>query len=253
MTATEHADVALFDLDDLVPVIDLTGWKRNILAEQEQASTHAGIIGLFEQRAALIARIQDDVRTGQGRMPDGVTTWDLRAGAYAWAPAVCGPNGRHQTDQHEHWPQILDVDLRCRVDGHRSCECVGGLIYRATCTVCGWVGSGTADENGAVESYHDHAFGRRWRIAPVMTRSWTGEKNDKAWVETASRLYGQDWIERAGPVWTARSRYGGRHVANRTPWGGYDLGVVVADHWRAPEHRKAPLEFNPAMVTQEMR
>lgn len=136
-----------------------------------------------------------------------------------------------------HGVEIAVADLGCSdatVDHHWSrvkCSCVGGIVRRAFCE-CGWSSSTFADENEAVEEWHDHAW-PGWRDLPVVpaeVRPHAGGflgSDDKAarararaWV---AERYPAEWQWPGAPVLTERTPPGTRHVPGYSPWGGFDI------------------------------
>ena len=145
--------------------------------------------------------------------------------AHAWHPHAYGalntPTGRCQA-------AVLDVDLRPHDSFPAECECTeaGALLYRGACRGCDWESSRPRDdENVAAEDALDHAWSG-WRILPVMPTMPGDPKKLARWTAELSAAYPDGWLEAAGPVRTWRQGLGTRHVPGRSPWGGYDVGVL---------------------------
>jgi hypothetical protein len=131
------------------------------------------------------------------------------------------PTGRCQ-------PTVLSADLRCDCDRHEGCCCVGELMYRGACRHCDWEGEPRERENTAAEDACEHAW-PGWRDVPVVPRVPEERSKRAAWVDRVRELYPAGWLEDGGPIRTARSGYGTRHVPSRTPFDGYDMAVVDRD------------------------
>lgn len=130
-------------------------------------------------------------------------------------------------------PSLLQAELRCLCNTYAGnrCLCVGDLMYRGACRHCTWEGDPTDSENTASEDAHDHAW-PGWRDLPLVPRSRAGEMGPAQqkraavqWLEKVTPLYPPGWVEAGGPVRTARSSLGTRHVPNGTPFGGYDMAA----------------------------
>jgi len=124
-------------------------------------------------------------------------------------------------------PTVLTADLRC--DGHwrEQCSCVGSLLYRGACRHCTWEGESHDDENAAAEDACDHAW-PGWRELPTVPAVPAERKARGRWAEHVKALYPPGWLEDGGPIRTARTPPGTRHVPDRTPYGGYDLAFTSA-------------------------
>jgi len=135
-------------------------------------------------------------------------------------------------------PAILAADLSRRdSDPVPPCGCDGPMLYRAACRGrgCTWEGPERERENPAAEDGLDHAW-PGWRDLPAVpgipdVSSGTSARDRKtlaAWAEKVNAVYPDGWLGAGGPIRTVRdSPRGGRHVPARTPYGGYDLAIVV--------------------------
>jgi|ThiBio_1000_plan_1041568.scaffolds.fasta_scaffold00807_15 hypothetical protein len=144
--------------------------------------------------------------------------------SHAWTVCLTCPD----TPTARCQPTVLSADLRCDCDRYEECSCVGDLMYRGACRHCDWEGEPRDRENAAAEDACDHAW-PGWADVPVVSPVPESPKGRAAWVERAVELYPAGWLEDGGPIRTARSGYGTRHVPSRTPFGGYDLAVVDVD------------------------
>jgi hypothetical protein len=131
-----------------------------------------------------------------------------------------------------HSIHLLSADGSCELPEHTHAEgeLPGAGVCQANCTSCRWHSIHTS-ENEAVEAWHDHAL-PGWRelslVPSTLTKpGWDMERKSRekvmAWVE---EHYPATFLERGSSVRTVRPRYGGRHVPNRSPQGGYDVGTV---------------------------
>jgi hypothetical protein len=143
--------------------------------------------------------------------------------SHAWTVSISCPDSPAPRCQ----PTVLAADLRCDCDNrcdHAHCSCVGELMYRGACRSCDWEGEPVDGENAAAEDACDHAW-PGWHQLPVVARV-PEQRNARArWVEAVTTSYPAGWLEDGGPIRTARSGMGGRHVPTRTPFGGYDLAA----------------------------
>lgn len=147
--------------------------------------------------------------------------------SHAWLPETntIGYDRLRPTDQCR--PAVMHADLRCDHEYRDRCSCVGDLVYRAACLHCDWEGEVHAHENAAVEEAHDHSW-PGWRDLPVVaTRppAGNGAKEREAmakWLATVTAAYPAGWLESGGPI---RTHHDGRHISNRTGFGGYDLAA----------------------------
>jgi hypothetical protein len=130
-----------------------------------------------------------------------------------------------------HSMHLLMADAACDLPEHTYTEgeLSGAGVYQANCASCRWhrIHPG---ENEAVKEWHDHAL-PGWRdlqlvLSALIKPGWDMERESRekvmAWVE---EHYPAAFLEHGSPVRTVRPRYGGRHVPNRSPQGGYDLGT----------------------------
>lgn len=163
------------------------------------------------------------------------TDWTERYGSFdsvrrshAWRPetSTIGYDQLQPTDQCR--PSVMHADLRCHHEYEDRCSCVGDLVHRAACLYCTWEGDVHADENTAVEDAHDHSW-PGWRDLPVVASrppAGNGAKEREAmqnWLTAVTAAYPVGWLESGGPI---RTRHLGRHISNRTGFGGYDLAAV---------------------------
>lgn len=141
--------------------------------------------------------------------------------SHAWTVCITCPDTPTERCQ----PTVLSADLRCDCDRYDECTCIGDLMYRGACRHCDWEGEPHDRENTAAEDACDHAW-PGWRDVPVVPTVPEERKKRAAWLERTVEIYPPGWLEDGGPIRTARSGYGTRHVPSRTPFGGYDLAVV---------------------------
>lgn len=141
--------------------------------------------------------------------------------SHAWTVCITCPD----TPTTRCQPTVLSADLRCDCDRYDECSCLGDLMYRGACRCCDWEGEPRDRENAAAEDACDHAW-PGWREVPVVPAVPEERTKRATWVERVTELYPTGWLEDGGPIRTARTRGGTRHVPGRTPFGGYDLAVV---------------------------
>jgi hypothetical protein len=90
-------------------------------------------------------------------------------------------------------------------------------MHQALCEPCRWHIIDPS-ERVVVEAWHDHAF-PGWRDLPIVPHGLSEKKRD-AWI---TEQYGDR--PEGHPIRTERpSAMACRHVAGRSPWGGFDLG-----------------------------
>lgn len=147
--------------------------------------------------------------------------------SHMWHRAIAVPGGVAVAD---HGFDMFTAELRCFVDDHRheDCACVGDMLYQAVCEPCEWHQI-TAGENTAVESWHDHSI-PGWRdlpIVPARIRISDGSGLTKAAGAWIIEHYPPAMQFIGAPIITERSDVGTRHVAGRSPWGGYDLSQTA--------------------------
>ncbi|GAB3033063.1 hypothetical protein GCM10011376_25640 [Nocardioides flavus (ex Wang et al. 2016)] len=142
-----------------------------------------------------------------------------------WHRAIAVPGG---VEVGDHAFDMFTADLRCEPWKHSEprgmCHCVGELTYQAICEPHGWHVF-AADENAAVEAWHDHVF-PRWRELPVVPARLRSV--DQPGLSKTARKWVLDHYPEAmqvtgAPVITERNNAGTRHVPGRSPWSGYDL------------------------------
>lgn len=154
---------------------------------------------------------------------------------HIWRP----PAGYGASSSPGHSFVLVGADLGCGSTGGepephyverykrpRSCECVGGWVYRGLCD-CGWASEIVTADGIAVEQWHDHAW-PGWRDLPVVPRDFIEPKRVDKLAVWLREFYGE-WSSQSGaPIVTERKYSGSRHVPGRSPWGGYDLcGAVL--------------------------
>lgn len=214
------AEEGLFGEEELLPPLPPLRLPDNLLSMQSATARLGGTAALLD--------LTNEWRAERAGRP--WTDADRHKPSYAWTPAICGP--KYDADAEGCCPVILSVDLRCRDHWRVPCSCVGDLLYLHACTGCGHVDDARSSENLAAEDAMDHAW-PEWRDLPVLATSMPDERRQQAaWTEVALEHYPAGWLERGGPVRTARSRAGSRHVPGRTPYNGYDMAEVVSeDHY----------------------
>lgn len=210
------AEDGLFAEADLLPPVPPLRLPNNLLVLQGEA--------VGERGTQAVMALYGDWKRERGNR-----TWEAvreHGPTHVWAPTIAGP--KWDLEDSKCRPVILSLDLRC--SHHRAaCSCVGDLIYRHACGGCGHVDEPRDSENVAAEDAMDHGW-PGWRELPVLATSMPDErKKCSAWVEVVLQHYPAGWLERGGPVRTARSRVGSRHVSERTPHSGYDMGVIVTE------------------------
>lgn len=141
------------------------------------------------------------------------------------------PTGRSAGKDNPHPTFMYCADLRCKhwltatsvQRGLGPCSCVGngGLIYRAYCSACDWWTPISNDENAAVEAHLDHCWAG-WETLPVIGAP-PGPDAKKFKIPGD---YPAEWQVPGAPIKTWRTGYGTRHVPMRSPFGGYDVGVL---------------------------
>lgn len=123
-----------------------------------------------------------------------------------------------------------DVRHSYLCSGHKwnaaqPCSCVGELMHQGICEECRW-NAISDSENDIVEAWHDHAM-PGWRELPVLpedlrltTQGETSQRG-QAWLDG----YPAVWKFEGAPIRTKRESPATRHVAGRSPWGGFDLSA----------------------------
>ncbi len=191
-----------------------------------------GLWNLLDEHARLHAAWK---RTGDEQ--------DRRLMAAAWTIAITHPGGGLMDDEPPQRPDAkrghlcTPTVLSCHwlpAEGEDYWTMQDHLGFRGACLTCGWVGPPRRDaraENLAVEDAHDHSH-PGWREIPVLPappsmETPTSYKQLVArWYERWGHLLPEGWLDRGGPVRTARSASASRHVAGRAPGGGYDLAAA---------------------------
>ncbi len=193
-------------------------------------SEHVGLWDLLDQRARLRSIWQASGGEHDRRVMDA-----------AWSIATTHPGGLSddpaQGSAPGHGRLCEPTILICHwlpADGEDYWSMKDHLGYRGACLGCGWVGDqprrGRGAENLAVEDAHDHTH-PGWREIPVVgappsLESPASYKRLVArWYQRWGHLLPEGWLDRGGPVRTARSPMAGRHVPGRAPGGGYDLAA----------------------------
>ncbi|WP_313540078.1 DUF6349 family protein [Leifsonia aquatica] len=188
--------------------------------------------------------------------------WQFLNGAFAsvprshmWHRSITGADG---LELGGHRAVQFTADLRClpdeREDSHPGCNCVGGLVTQLTCEPCEWHVIG-ADENDAVESWHDHAF-HGWRDLPVVPAR-IRVRNERGLTKPAIEWIAEHYPARAqipgAPIITERSPQTTRHVPGYSPWGGYDIARVPTQGQRREPRRGAVPQRNSAFEYPQHR
>lgn len=164
-------------------------------------------------------------RSGTGKFLH--TRFDSYALSHMWHRAIAGPG---DVAVAEHGFDLFTAELRCLSGDHRHgpCACVGDMLYQAVCEPCEWHQI-TTGENTAVESWHDHAI-PGWRDLPIVPAripisDGAGlTETARAWI---LEHYPPSMQFTGAPIISERSSIGTRHVAGRSPWGGYDLSQTA--------------------------
>lgn len=166
------------------------------------------------------ARGLDARNTEMARWRDAHSNFASSRRSHAWTVNITCPDTA--TDRCQ--PTVLSADLRC--DCRRAdCFCLGDLLYRGACRACDWEGDPRDGENPAAEDACDHAW-PGWRELPTVTTPPEESKARARWLDKVTGLYPAGWLDNGGPIRTARTGIGTRHVPCRTPAGGYDLAAV---------------------------
>lgn len=131
---------------------------------------------------------------------------------------------------------------------HADSPLPGTLMYRAICAPCRW--HEISDEaNAVIDAWHDHAM-PGWRGLPEfplkLSHAETRQQKAaaKAWI---TDHYPTEWQQPGVPVRTMRQPMGTRHVAGRSPLGGYDLAI----NWRDDDNGVAERVGPPVGVRRE--
>jgi hypothetical protein len=133
--------------------------------------------------------------------------------------------GRNVTAGSAHRTFTYGADLRCNEHWRNpECQCLGDLLYRVYCHDCDWWGGVHENENQAVEDMLTHCW-PGWQDLPLVTSSM---KPSGGYKFNIPEEYPKEWQYPGAPVRTARTPMSGRHVPGRSPWGGYDVGVLEA-------------------------
>lgn len=145
-----------------------------------------------------------------------------------WHRALCS-DPFATANGHSHYQLIADLrsDDRPDVQHVEGIERFDRLLYQSICRECRWhtIHDG---ENKAVEAWHDHAF-PGWRTLPVVPLSALGSNPANHQTRAgkwALEHYPKAWRIGGAPIRTERERGATRHVAGRSPFGGFDLGTA---------------------------
>ncbi|MBX3094423.1 MAG: hypothetical protein KF680_07810 [Cryobacterium sp.] len=156
--------------------------------------------------------------------------------SHMWHNTTTMGNANTLTDGHD--LLVLSADLRCwcwpsfkgtaaQWAAQGKCSCVGALVTQTICEPCRWHHI-AADENTAVEAWHDHAW-PGWRALPVVPsalRKYDNQnKPSPKFAEWILDNYPLEWQQPGAPILTERAPNGTRHVPQRSPWGGFDLSA----------------------------
>lgn len=152
----------------------------------------------------------------------------------------------HITDQpfsfggHEFVLMDADAGRECPPGhDHTASPLPGKLMYQAICAPCRWHEVSDVS-NAVIDAWHDHAM-PGWRDLPEfpLGLSHADTRQQKAaaaaWI---TQRYPPEWQRPGVPVRTMRQPMGTRHVAGRSPLGGYDLAI----NWRHDEDRLVVVE-----------
>lgn len=175
--------------------------------------------------------------------------------SHMWHRAIAVPGG---VAVAEHGFDLFTAELRCLADDHHrhgACACIGEMLYQVVCEPCE-LHQITAGENTAVEFWHDHAI-PGWRDLPIVPAriplsDGAGlTKTARAWI---IEHYPPSMQFTGAPIITERTGIGTRHVAGRSPWGGYDLSQTALPVERRlvsppPAKRRPQRTATPRMVT----
>lgn len=148
----------------------------------------------------------------------GCRLWDIeitdRFGLYRGpAPAP--------EDLQPHTTVVVNADLRCTHHGI-ECQCVGNdLLYRAWCATCSWWTPPHTSEREAIAASLDHCW-PGWRELPLFPHRVAGPS-----LNDMPADYPTDWQTPGAPVRTIRKPMGTRPVQGRSPFGGWDYGVLT--------------------------
>ncbi|RQN02025.1 hypothetical protein EHW97_14820 [Aeromicrobium camelliae] len=148
--------------------------------------------------------------------------------SHMWAPAIAVT----VTAAAGHTAHIYTADCRCDEPDHdHGPDFPDDLMYQAICPPCSWHHI-AANENAAVEAWHDHAL-PGWRNLPVVPRRVAQLDDTRATRQRRDRWvaehYPEHWQRPGYPILTERGKWGTRHVSGRSPFGGYDLTGSVGE------------------------
>ncbi|WP_284986814.1 DUF6349 family protein [Arthrobacter sp. fls2-241-R2A-172] len=131
--------------------------------------------------------------------------------------------GRNVAPGSPHRTFTCGADLRCNEHWRNpNCMCLGDLLYRIYCHDCDWWSGIHDSENSAVEDMLNHCW-TGWQELPLVTATM---KPGGGYGYKIPEDYPTDWQYPGAPVRTLREPMGSRHVPGRSPWGGYDIGVI---------------------------
>lgn len=147
---------------------------------------------------------------------------------HQWRPDPLRSDAQAEASGHAYLSLVawLGCDFKSQhgPEQNEMCQCVGKAVRRAWCEPCAWASPivGTAAE--AIAAWHDHAW-PGWRDLPVLGKSVPFDTKAAArWAaQHIGDTYPATWMCPGAPVVTYRGEFGQRDVANRSPWGGFDL------------------------------
>lgn len=141
--------------------------------------------------------------------------------SHGWHEAMCEATGPVDRCQGT----LLAANYGCDCS-ERDCQCVGGTYSRGACLHCAWEGPVRHDGGEAVCDALDHAH-PDWRTSPVVAplRHDATPARTRRWRAEVDTLYGDR--PDGHPIITDRPPPGTRAVADRSPWGGYDVAACA--------------------------
>lgn len=150
--------------------------------------------------------------------------------SHAWSVARCCPST--PTDRCN--ITILDADVRPSLWAKlppSPCGCDrihGKLLRRGACTRpgCTWEGRICDSEMVAAYDAADHAW-PGWQDLPFVPPCPSQGPALVKWVAKVNEVYPAGWLEAGGPIITRRDKIASRPHGPATPYGGYDIGVIV--------------------------
>ena len=162
---------------------------------------------------------------------DTHTEPDRLAMVRSWGIFITHPGGNLEDGAGPGTREICTPTVLSRDTGNRDAH----LAYRGACLGCGWISPHihlirAGGENAAVEDAHDHTH-PDWRQLPVVARPPSPSAPSAhahalaRWREQWEPILPTGWLDRGGPIRTARAPHGTRHVPGGAPGGGYDLSA----------------------------